>query len=109
MVDMIFDGVLFNILGGLSAFFIIFDVTIHFGLETNELDYGNAGCFIFKLTNNLFIGLIMIWGVFWVIAIVEFVFAVPKVMVYVLSFYLISKRSVSVNSSLALSPYLFLM
>ena len=81
MLEIIFGYLLFNTLGTLSAFFIIFDVTIDFGLETNELDYGNAGCFIFKFTNNLFIGLIMIWGVFWVIAIVEFVFVVPKVLV----------------------------
>ena len=90
MLEMIFDDVLFNTLGGYSAFFVILHVTIHFGVETNELDYGNAGCFIFKLTNNLFIGLIMIWGVFWVTTIVEFVFVVPKVLVYVLSFYFIS-------------------
>ena len=39
MLDIIFDDVLLYTLGSLSVFFIIFYVTIHFGLEANELDY----------------------------------------------------------------------
>ena len=90
MLEIIFDYILFNTLGSLSTLFIIFYVTIHFGLETNELDYGNAGCLVFKLTNNLFIGLIMICGVFWAITVAKFVSVIPKALVYVLSFYFIS-------------------
>ena len=89
MLDTIFDNVLFNTLSSLSTLFIIFDVTIHFGLKTNEFNYGSTSCFIFKLTNDLLISLIIIWGVFRIIAIVEFVFVTPKVLVNVLSIYFV--------------------
>ena len=40
MLEMIFNDVLFNTLGGLSAFFIILDVTMHFGLDPTNSTVG---------------------------------------------------------------------
>ena len=90
MLDIIFDNILFNMLSSLSTFFIIFDVTIHFGCKTNEFNYGISSCFIFKLTNDLLIGIIIVWGVFWELAVVKFVSVISKVLVNVLSFNFIS-------------------
>ena len=48
----------FYTLNSFSTDFITFYVTVHFGPKTNGFNYEKTSCFIFKLTNDLFIGFI---------------------------------------------------
>ena len=90
MPDVVLNDILFNTLGGLSTFFIIFYVTICFGLKTYEFDNRNPTSFVFEFTNDFLVAFIVIWRVLQIVTIVESVFVIPKVLIDILSFYFVS-------------------
>ena len=64
MLDVILDYILFNTLSSPSTFFIIFDIRIHrihLRLKTNEFSDRNATSFVLEFSNDLFIGIAIIW------------------------------------------------
>ena len=88
MSDVILDDILFNTLSSPSTFFIIFDIRIHLRLKTNEFSDRDATSFVLEFSND-FLDITIIWLAFWIITVVEHVFVIPKVVIYVLSFYFI--------------------
>ena len=61
MLDVVLDDIPFNALNGLSTFFIIFYVTIHFGLKADEFNYGSTSSFVFEFSDDFLIACIIIW------------------------------------------------
>ena len=61
MSDVILDYILFNTLSNPSTFFIVFDVGVHCGLQTNEFSYWDATSFILEFSNYFLIGVTIVW------------------------------------------------
>ena len=86
MLDVFFNDILFYTFSCLTYFLVIFDIAIHLRSQTSKFTNGNSSSFIFKFTNYFLIGLIKIWRAFWIVTVIEFIFIIPKVLIYIFSF-----------------------
>ena len=61
MSDVIIDYILFDTLSSFSAFLIVFDIGVHFGLSTDEFSYWDSTSFILEFSNYFRIGVTIVW------------------------------------------------
>ena len=61
MLDVVLNDILFDALSSFTAFFITFDITIHFRLKAYEFGDRNATSLVFEFSDDLLIGIAMVW------------------------------------------------
>ena len=61
MSYVIIDYILFDTLSSFSAFFIVFDIGVQFGLQTDEFSYWDSTSFMLKFSSYFLSSVTIVW------------------------------------------------